>query len=147
MKKMQQGFTLIELMIVVAIIGILAAVAIPAYQDYTVRAKVTEGLTLASSAKSTVAENAMSGRTDLGQGWTFGTATDVVTGIVIDGTTGEIEISYSTQAKSITLTLTPEAPLGTALNGGDIPDDAIVWTCTVDTPADNNKYVPANCRS
>jgi type IV pilus assembly protein PilA len=56
LKKVQQGFTLIELMIVVAIIGILAAIAIPAYQDYTVRAKVTEGLNLADSAKTSVAE-------------------------------------------------------------------------------------------
>ena len=56
MKKIQQGFTLIELMIVVAIIGILAAVAIPAYQDYTVRAQVTEGLSLASAAKTAVSE-------------------------------------------------------------------------------------------
>lgn len=57
MKKVQQGFTLIELMIVVAIIGILAAIAIPAYQDYTVRAKVSEGLELAKAAKTTVAES------------------------------------------------------------------------------------------
>ena len=56
MKKFQQGFTLIELMIVVAIIGILAAIAIPAYQDYTVRAKVTEGLNLAAAAKIAVSE-------------------------------------------------------------------------------------------
>src|SRR5208283_2577329 len=60
-KKMQQGFTLIELMIVVAIIGILAAIAIPAYQDYTIRAKITEGLNLADSAKTAVAESFQSG--------------------------------------------------------------------------------------
>ena len=56
MKKKQQGFTLIELMIVVAIIGILASIAIPAYQDYTIRAQVSEGLTLASGAKVAVNE-------------------------------------------------------------------------------------------
>ena len=64
MKKMQQGFTLIELMIVVAIIGILAAVALPAYQDYTVRSRVTEGMVLASGLKALVADNASNGTTD-----------------------------------------------------------------------------------
>ena len=73
LKKVQQGFTLIELMIVVAIIGILAAIAIPAYQDYTVRAKVTEGLNLADSAKTAVAEafqsNDMAGVTAAAAAW------------------------------------------------------------------------------
>ena len=57
MKRMQKGFTLIELMIVVAIIGILAAIAIPAYQDYTIRAQVSEGMNLAAAAKAAVAES------------------------------------------------------------------------------------------
>lgn len=143
MKKMQQGFTLIELMIVVAIIGILAAVAIPAYQDYTVRAKVTEGLSIAASAKSTVSENAMNG-VAFELGWDFPNATDVVDDVSVDPATGAITIDYSSVAKDVILTLTPSSG-GAALTAGTPPDEAITWLCEVDDAA-NNKYVPANCR-
>jgi len=92
--QMQKGFTLIELMIVVAIIGILAAVAIPAYQDYTVRARVSEGIVLASAAKLSVSENA-SNASAFAQGWTPPVATANVTSLAIDPVDGEITITYA----------------------------------------------------
>ena len=90
LKKVQQGFTLIELMIVVAIIGILAAIAIPAYQDYTIRAKVTEGIGLADAAKTAVAEafqsGDMAGVTALATGWVpTNFASKYVTSVVVTG--------------------------------------------------------------
>ena len=93
MKKIQQGFTLIELMIVVAIIGILAAIAIPAYQDYTVRSKITEGLNLAAAAKLAVAETWQSNGNLASNGYTF-TATKFVKTIVINAANGEIQVTY-----------------------------------------------------
>jgi len=112
LKKVQQGFTLIELMIVVAIIGILAAIAIPAYQDYTIRAKVTEGIGLADAAKTAVAEayqsGDMPGVTALAKGW-VSTPTKYVNGVTVAGT-GVITVTYSAIVPQIagqTLKLTP----------------------------------------
>lgn len=139
----QKGFTLIELMIVVAIVGILAAIAIPAYQDYIVRARVTEGLSLASAAKTVVSENASTG-TGLNLGYTAPTATAVVTSVAVAAATGVITVTYTALARSIVLTLTPRSA-GAAIATGVVPVDAITWTCAVSAAA-NNRYVPANCR-
>lgn len=161
MKKVQKGFTLIELMIVVAIIGILAAIAIPAYRDYTVRAQVTEGMNIGGGLKAQVAE----WRQTKG---TWPSAADL--GIVAPGPTGKYVKATTVNAGVIEVTFGNEASSGPvnnqvlALRPGETTNGDVVWVCgkadgagitaglsgaiqgAAATTTVTSKYLPASCK-
>ncbi|MFG6447475.1 pilin [Roseateles sp. BYS180W] len=142
-KRVQQGFTLIELMIVVAIVGILAAVAVPAYQDYTKRARVTEGLGLASAAKLAVTEYYSSNAALPADNAAAGLAAAAqITGNGVQSVTvtnGVIAIKFNDKVvNDQTLLLTPTTPTDAA--GGKI-----TWSCTGGTL--DAKFRPSECRA
>ncbi|MBL8289299.1 MAG: pilin [Rubrivivax sp.] len=134
-RRVQQGFTLIELMIVVAIIGILAAVALPAYRDYSVRAKVSELILAASAAKTSIAEYAN----------TSGALPP--NGYQLDSQTSPYVASIGWDGAKVTVTATAKEPAisgGTLFLNATLASGQVNWTCTGGTIA--AKYLPSSCK-
>jgi type IV pilus assembly protein PilA len=168
-QTLQRGFTLIELMIVVAIIGVLASVVLPAYQDYIVRARVSEGLGLASAAKINVLDVVNSGNVATAAnghktGYTFGGATKNISSIDIAASTGVITITTTAAAGGGSLLLVPFTKNGTTDSALPAPtatsvtlEGVVQWKCmakdsaafvgvSVPTDALDKKYVPGDCK-
>ena len=148
--KKQQGFTLIELMIVVAIIGILAAIAIPAYQDYTIRAQVSEGLNLSGGAKAAVTEYFQDRGVMPSDNTMAGLATPAtqIAGKYVSsvqvGANGVITVTYggiAAEAHSVITAKTLEMTPSTAQAG------SVTWDCASAGAAIANKHLPAACRT
>jgi type IV pilus assembly protein PilA len=143
-KQLQQGFTLIELMIVVAIIGILAAIAIPAYQNYVIRAQVTEGLSLADGAKTAMTEFASnSGKWPVSNASAGLAAANTITGnyvtsVDVGTTPGTITVTYGGTKANTAITGQTLLLVGTSSGG------AFAWTCKAGTISPN--YLPSSCK-